>query len=48
MYLLLLTQDYEFGEILDFYKYRGVIGLDLNDKSFQLKLRILGVQVNIL
>ena len=31
--------------MFDRFKYRGVIGVDLNDKSFQLKHRILGVQV---
>ncbi len=39
-------QDYEFDPIFDLFKYKGVIGLDLNDKSFQLKQRILGVQVS--
>lgn len=33
---------------MDSYKYRGVIGLDLNDRTFQLKHRILGVQVIII
>jgi hypothetical protein len=32
---------------MDNYKYRGVIGLDLNDRTFHLKTRILGVQVII-
>ena len=40
-----LMQDYEFDPVFDSFKYRGVIGLDLTDKSFQLKGRILGVQV---
>ncbi len=40
-----LIKDYEFDPIFDSFRYRGVIGLDLTDKSFQLKGRILGVQV---
>lgn len=35
------------GPQYDGFKYKGVIGLDLSDKLFQLKNRILGVQVAI-
>jgi hypothetical protein len=40
-------QDYEVGPQYDGFKYKGVIGLDLSDKLFQLKNRILGVQVTV-
>jgi len=39
----LIIQDYEFDSVFDVFKYKGVIGLDISDKSFQLKQRILGV-----
>lgn len=39
----LISQDYEFDSAFDVFKYKGVIGLDISDKSFQLKRRILGV-----
>lgn len=43
--ILLMIKDYEFDSVFDVFKYKGVIGLDLNDKSFLLKQRILGVEV---
>jgi hypothetical protein len=38
-------QDCEFGDLAKSFKFVGYIGLDMTDKEYKLRERILGVNV---